>query len=776
VTFQGLAHVRVLDLTSTLAGAYATKLLADAGAEVIAVEPPDGHPLRREREALWQYFHTSKRSVRSSVPDAELADLVAGADVVFESGSVDVEGLRAQHPQLVVVSVTPWGRTGPWTDRPATHFVVEGAAGSLLARGWPEDVPYQAGGHIGDYTMASFAAAAACPAVRHAQRTGQGAHVDCSLIETMAVAGSVFTDMLHALLGRPDLPTPPRSVETPSIERAADGWIGFNTNTGLMQQNFLLLIERYDLMDDPNWGQLRYRIEHRAEWQAMIDAWMSEHTIAEILERATELRIACAPVHDGETVLRNEQLVARGAFVENPTGHFLQPRPPWLVDGEVARPFEPAPTLGEADGALTGRIRPEPTDPARAGRLPLEGMRVLDLTSWWAGPSGTAVLAALGAEVIHVESTTHPDGMRATGYMFGKEDWWEWGHMFVCVNTSKLDVTLDLNDERGLALTKRLIQQCDLVVENFAPRVADRWGLTWEAIHELNPKAVYVRMPAFGLSGPWRDRPGFAQTMEQMSTIAWVTGPLGGPPRIVRGPSDPFAGTHSVVAMFAALAEAERTGQGSLVESTMVEASLNCAAENIIAFTAAGERVTRQGNRSPDCAPQGLYACQRAEGEPEQWLALSIATDDQWFALRKALGEPAWAGDARFDTAAGRHAHHDELDGHLGAWAASQRAGEAADRLTEAGVPAVEPWSPRILSDQPQLVARGLFEHVPHPVVGTHPVPVLPFRWSGIDHYARSHAPLFGEHNHDVLSRLCGLTDDEIAELEAAGVIGTRPV
>jgi crotonobetainyl-CoA:carnitine CoA-transferase CaiB-like acyl-CoA transferase len=401
--------------------------------------------------------------------------------------------------------------------------------------------------------------------------------------------------------------------------------------------------------------------------------------------------------------------------------------------------------------------------------MPLAGLRVLDLTSWWAGPSGTGLLAALGAEVIHVESTTHPDGMRATGYMFGQPNWWEWGHMFVATNTNKLDLTLDLDQDRGLELLFELVEACDLVVENFAPRVAERWGLTWEAVHARNPSAVMVRMPAFGLSGPWRERVGFAQTMELLSGLAWVTGPLGGPPRIIRGPCDPIAGMHGAVAMLTALDEARRTGEGHFVEAIMIEGAVNCAAEQILEFTAYGQHLTRTGNRSPEAAPQGAYRCQGTE----QWLAVSIATDEQWRALRSVLGDPDWARDAAFDHAAGRHAGHDALDERLAEWAAGQVVEEAVDCLVAAGVPAVVGWDPRVESTHPQLVARRLFESVPHHAVGEHPVPVLPLRWSGIDRWARTPTPLLGEHNRDVLSRILGLTDADIDALEDAAVIGT---
>ncbi|HET7720917.1 MAG TPA: CoA transferase, partial [Acidimicrobiales bacterium] len=379
-------------------------------------------------------------------------------------------------------------------------------------------------------------------------------------------------------------------------------WVGFNTNSGQMFQGFLMLIERFDLLDSLDWASLQYRMEHFDEWSEIMDSWLREHTVAETLERAAEYRVAAAPVHDGESILADEHLSARGVFVPNPSG-FLQPRPPYLIDGEHVRPFEPAPALGEADGALSWPARSVTASPSEG--LPLAGVRVLDVTSWWAGPSATGFLAALGAEVIHVESTAHPDGMRATGFMFGKEDWWEWGHMFVAANVNKLDLTLDLGSPRGMELLLELVPECDLVVENFAPRVAERWGLTWDVVHGLNPAAVMMRMPAFGLSGPWRERPGFAQTMEQMCGLAWVTGPLGGPPRIVRGPCDPIAGMHGAFAMTTALDDARRTGTGHLVEAVMVEAGINCAAEQIVEFSAYGKHLTRSGNRSFDAAPQG---------------------------------------------------------------------------------------------------------------------------------------------------------------------------
>jgi crotonobetainyl-CoA:carnitine CoA-transferase CaiB-like acyl-CoA transferase len=780
---HGLAGVRIVDCSSGIAGPYATKLLADLGAEVIKVEAPEGDPMRRwsasgsappgTDSALFCYLNTSKRSVTGAIDDAHVRELISGADALVEDGAFDVDALRRAHPLLSVISITPFGLTGPMASRPWTEFTVQAESGSLLFRGHPGLPPYQAGGRIGEWTTGSYAAPAALAAVLAARRTGTGVHVDCSMIEVMAIAASVFADVMHSLNGRPALDgTIARSPETPSIEPASDGWVGFNTNTGAMFQSFLLMIERPDLLDDTELAGLAGRIARLDEWTDIVRAWTQEHTVAEILERAAELRIPSAQVHSGETVLDDEHLSARGVFVRNPAG-FRQPRQPSLFDGEPARALTPAPALGEADGQLMRRkvtvgvnfMGMEPP------RLPFEGVRILDLTSWWAGPSGTHLLATLGAEVIHVESTGHPDGMRMTGFIFGQADWWEWGHMFLAANTNKLGITLDVTTPRGRELVLELIDQCDAVAENFSPRVVEQWGLGWDVVHARNPRACMLRMPAFGLSGPWRDRVGFAQTMEQMSGMAWVTGFPTDQPRIVRGPCDPIAGMHGALALMTALDEAQRTGAGMLVESTMVEAALACSAEQVVEYTAYGQVLERTGNRSPYAAPQGLYACKGWE----QWLALSVTTDTEWRGLRASLGDPAWAGDESLDTHAGRRAEHDALDEHLSEWAADQDLDDAVGRLLAHDVPAARAWDPRIQSRHPHLVARGLYEEVAHPATGVHPVPGLPYRWTGVEHWVRTPTPTLGQHTRDVLGGLLGLHDDELDTLEADGVIGTRP-
>jgi crotonobetainyl-CoA:carnitine CoA-transferase CaiB-like acyl-CoA transferase len=515
-------------------------------------------------------------------------------------------------------------------------------------------------------------------------------------------------------------------------------------------------------------------MERMDEWNEIVRSWTTQHTTEEIVERAALLRIPVAPVNSGRTVLDHVHLKERGVWKQNPTGGFQQPRPPYMLDGSEPRPFEPVPRVGEHSDAIEARERPVAgiaPSAAKDAPLPLAGIRVLDTTAWWAGPSACQMLANLGADVIKLEAIQRPDGMRMAGGIFiDKPDWWERSGVTLAANTNKRGITLNLNDEKGLALCRRLIEECDVFIENFSPRVVENFGLDWEHIHEINPRCIVVRMPAFGLSGPWRDNVGFAQTMEQISGLAWITGHADDQPRIQRGPCDPLAGMHAAFATQVALAEREHTGRGHLLECTMVEGALNAAAELAVEWSAYGVELNRDGNRGPQGAPQNVYAC---AGE-ENWLALVVRDDTEWAALKDLLGNPAWSNDAELSTHAGRRNKHQVIDDALSSWAASQELDDAVRALLDRGIPAAPVWDARIQSKHPQFIARSFFEEIDHPVCGRIPIVRPPFRFATVDRWNRTPAPTMGQHNHEVLGEL-GLSEAEIAELEHDEVIGTRP-
>lgn len=797
MTLRDLGDLRVADLSTGIAGPYCTKLLADAGADVVKIEPAGGDPLRRwtatgadrgeEDSVLFRFLNASKRGVTGELGDPHVMELLFGADVVVESfapGVIERLELMDRHPSLVVVSISPFGRGGPWSERPATDLTLQAICGSVGSRGVVERTPLQAGGRLGEWIGGAYAAVAALAAAWAARAHGRGEHVDVSLLDCMSVSMNTYAALFASFYGwkppayeeRPRDAKPVRTIEIPSIEPTRDGYVGLCTITAQQFRDFLVLIERPDLMDDRDLATAAGRSNRLEEVQKIIHAWTKPRSTDEVIELASLLRLPVAPVANGATVTELEQFRGRGTFVESADGGFVQPRAPWRMSDREPRPFAPAPTLGRDDGAVDWPRRPVPDAGAAVDgdrSLPLDGLRIVDLTAFWAGPAATHVLAALGADVVKVESVQRPDGMRFTTAAPKAERWWEWGPVFHGANTNKRSVTLDLSRPQGVELFERLLAGADALVENFTPRVMENFGLDWDRIAQVNPRLVMVRMPGFGLGGPWRDRTGFAQTMEQVSGLAWVTGYPDGPPVIPRGACDPFAGLHAAFALLVALVERERTGAGRLVEVTMVEAALNAAAAQVAEWTAYGRLAEREGNRSQLAAPQGVYAC---HGE-EQWLALAVVTDEQWQALLDVMGDPVGLRDPSLGDAAGRRRAHDEIDRVVEAWTGQHDVDDVVERLAAAGVPAGAVLPPHESVIVPQLRARGLFERIDHPVTGVHEIPGVPFRFaSHAGGWLRRPAPTLGQHNDEVLGGELGLSAVELDALRADAVIGEAPV
>jgi crotonobetainyl-CoA:carnitine CoA-transferase CaiB-like acyl-CoA transferase len=759
-----LEGLRVVDRSTGVAGPYCTKLLADAGADVVKVESDVGDPLRGHGTgALFEFLNASKRSVTDD------AGLLGSAHVLICNEPPSEEELCGARPDLVVVTLTPFGRNGPWVGRPWTEFTLQAACGSTGNRGLPERPPLAAGGRIGEWVAGTYAALAALAALREARRSGHGEDVDVAVFDAMALTMTTYPSVFASFFGWPPLAGTGRSIQLPSVEPTSDGCAVFTANSAQQFQDFLVFMERPDLLEDRELAMVGKRFARRDEFMEAVRAFTRTKTTAELLDKAAAFRIPAAPVLDAPGVLAFEHFAGRDVFVPSPSGRFVQPRVPFRIEGFPARPFAPAPAPGADDGAVGWEDSPPPAAASDdTWQLPLRGIKVVDLTAWWAGPAATNILAALGADVVKVESVNRPDQMRLSSTRHPPADaWWEWGPIFHAANLSKRGVTLDLNTADGLALLHRLIDQADVLVENFTPRVVDNFGLDFDSLRRRNPRLVMVRMPSFGLDGPWRDRTGFAQTMEAVSGLAWRTGYEDELPTLVLGACDPIAGAHAVIATLLALDARDQRGEGLLVESVMVESALNVAAEGIVEYGAGAPPPGRMGNRGPDAAPQGVYP----GASPDSWVALAVENDTQWNALVTVLGAPSWAVDAALHTADGRRVRHDLLDKHLAAWTGERTVEEAVASLSSAGVPAEVVIAARDVVQNPQLQDRGLFETEDHPVTGQHQVPILPFRFTHVAAWMRAPSPTLGQHNDEVLGAL-GVDAETRGVLRAHHVIG----
>ena len=791
---QGLSEIRVIDAATGIAGPYCSKLFVDAGADVIKLEPAGGDPLRRWSAtgaalgevdgAFFRYLNGGKRSVLGS-PEAaiagvpgEVCDLLTGADLLIEDaapGAFDRAALCREYPGLVVASLTPYGLTGPMAGSPSSEFTLQAEGGSIGARGRPGAEPYQAGGGIASWSAGSFAAVASLAAVRRAAQTGHGEHIDFSLHAVTALVTNCFIDLMWGILGRPPVVGSLPNLETPSIEPTLDGFVGFTTYSAQQMADFLLMIERTDLRESGEFSQFAQRLGRLEEWESIVHAYTRAHETDALIELAQTLRIPVAPICNGRTVLDQPQIRAREIFVLDGSGDFQRPLPPYRFDGERLPLSGPAPALGEHSGQIDPRTPKRPRAQG-APELPLKGMRIIDATTWWAGPISTHMLALLGADVIHLESIQKIDGSRSVGGTFAaqQEAWWECSFIYLSTNTNKRGLTLDLATPKGMKILESLIAGADALVENFSPRVMDGFGLDWAKVQSLNPRCHYVRMPAFGLDGPWSEYVGFAATMEQMAGLSWITGHSDDQPRIQRGPCDPLAGVHAAFALLVAMAERDASGRGHFIECAMIEAALNVTAEQVAEYTAYGNLMQRQGNRSPEAAPQGLYPCQGHDpGTNPRWLALSIVTEAQWRHLVAWLGEPAWA-QAVGESFARRRDQQHAIDPELRKVFAGLDLESSVEQLVAAGVPAATIADPRALASHPQLAARGFFEEVDHPVVGLQATMAAPFRFASVDRWLRRPAPTLGQHNAEILKEL-GYGPDEIDKLKAENVTGNWP-
>ncbi|WP_319447842.1 MULTISPECIES: CoA transferase [unclassified Mycobacterium] len=791
----------VVDLSSGIAGAYCTKLLADGGADVIKAESPEGDSLRRwsasgatieagDDGALFSFLACSKRSVvvdTDRAADGEhLERLLASADaVVWSRGSTVAEmetlapeELHRRYPHLIITAITPFGLDGAWHDRPATEFTLQAWSGGAIGigRGTQDRAPVHVGGRVGDWVSGAYAAAMTLAFRGRALRDGFGELIDLSMLEAQILCLTYYPVTYFEMLGRPWRTE--RKPTVPGVAQAADGLVALGCGTAQQWFDLCAMSGHDEWIDEQSTLTITEQANLHAE---ELYEWLRDQRVDDVRDLASAFRIPNSPVGNGENVTAMDHFVERGVFVQNPRDGFTQPGHPYRLSGVSLRAPAAAPRLGEHTDLLRSAAlppRPSPAGSADRDRLPFSGLRVLDMTTFWAGPSCTHVLAMLGAELIHLESTPRPDGTRLiAGIPATEPQWWERSPIFSALNTNKKSLTLDFQTERGRELLRQLIPTCDVIVENFTPRVIDQLGLDFATVQGLREDIVMLRMPGFGLDGPWRDNPAFAYIIEDASGLSWLTGYPDRNPYEPYSVGDPNAGVHALNALLLALEHRRQTGQGVRVEAAMVDAALNIAAEQVLEHSAYGTLLQRNGNRGPTAAPQNIYRCEGLDefGRADCWVALAVENDQQWAALREALGGPAWALDPQLATEQGRRAQHDLIDEHLSQWCAARTGDQVVELLWTAGVPVAKVMQPHRQMELDQLRYRGFFEQVDHPVNIAAPHSTLPVRLAtGPETFHRTPAPMLGQHNHELLSSL-GLTDDEIAALEHDGVIGTAP-
>lgn len=414
----------------------------------------------------------------------------------------------------------------------------------------------------------------------------------------------------------------------------------------------------------------------------------------------------------------------------------------------------------------------------------LEGLRILDMTQVAVGPYTTMLLGFMGAEVIKVESCSRMDISRGQARPssgsaalypqgnIGERPWDRTGH-YIHRNGNKRSLTLDLAAPRGKELLLQLATKCDVLVENYRASVMDRLGLGYDAISQVNPQLIYVKISSQGASGPERDYGSLGSTLEQTAGLASITGYADGMPLMTNETfPDPVVGMLAVGVLMAALRQRRQTGRGTFIDLAQREVTAAMLGEHIVAHSHTGNVPGPMGNRHPHMAPQGVYPCR---GD-DMWVSISVANDAQWQGLCQAIGQPQLAQDPRFATLPARHEHDDDLDAVLSAWTRERDHYDVMHWLQDHGVPAGAVLQGGETIADPHLHARGFWDEVNHPESGPYQQVTTPWKLSKSPRRTTTPAPSLGAHNADVLGDILGLSESEIAVLAEQGIIGTRPM
>lgn len=790
-----LEGIRIIEIGSSVALSYCGRMFADFGAEVIKVEPQGGDPLRqmhpvidagkgREESAWFAWANTNKRSVTADWQQPEdaarIAALVAAADVLLDArepkdtrdGPLGHGALTGAHPGLILTCITAFGTGGPYEDYAASEAVIR-ALGGLVEGMGPVEGPPMLVDDSQNALKCGLAAFIPTAAALLDRETG-GRDIELSCQE--AVAHAVELDMSYATRGAPRKRSGVNLFGRhypASIYRTADGWLGVSTVTHAQWRGMCDAFGLGDIAEDPRFKGHDVRLRNAAELDAVLEPVIATKTSEDWFDICGTLKLPVVIVPRMDQLLDQKIHRERGAFVPVRIGEaaFEGPVSPARLGG-AAEPLHggAAPLAGVDDAAYA--TPPAPRAPGRRAdpaRLPLEGIRIVDLTMGWAGPFATRHLADLGAEVVKVEGCSYPDWWRGTNYTreFYEERLYEKNNAYIMMNRNKRGITLDLTSAEGRELLLDLVAGADGFIENYSSEVLPKLGLTHQMLLERNPRLVVLPMPAFGLGNDWSATRAYGGTLEQATGLPTLTGEEGWPPAMAAyAYGDPVGGYNAASAMLLGLLARQATGEGRIIGFSQIEGMLTMAAAGIVEQSATGRLSPRIGNRHRSFAPQGAYA---GRGQND-WLVVTVRSDAEWQALAGIVG----LDDPALGSVAARHAQHDRIDVAISAWAARQSADEGMQVLQAAGIAAgVARATPDLLTD-PNLVARETWARIPRDFVGESVLQRTAYRLNGAACPIDNPAPTLGEHNDDIFRRVLGLTDDQLRGLEERGIIGTE--
>ncbi len=794
-TTGALGHLRVIEY-GDIPASYAARWLGDLGADVIKVEAPGGDPNRLlppfagdvrnpERSLTFINANLNKRSVVLDIAESDadrqtFMDLLAGADAFIEAtppGTLELWGLSQEallqrNTGLVTVSITPFGQWGPYSGYRGSSAVVEAMSGFMSAHGDDKMPPVVTPAHQIYQVAAVHAAYLTLAGIRHARLTGTGQRIDVSLQEAVTYLGS---SAVARYTQRSEI------VERNGAKPQGGGSNIFRCNDGRWVYLSIYILPHWRIitrewMEDPvlsqpEWDDQEYRGANddviNALFQSFIEQFGADEFVAECQRRG----LPASPVNTPSEFMNSPQLTHRKWIqeLEHPViGSYRAPGFLFKMYETPMRAWRPSPQLGQHQDEIMQE--------ARAGRAPvaagagrnghaaddamLSGIRVADLTRFFAGPIGTMFLGFYGAEVVKVESELLVANREANSPLYPD------------MNRNKLSATIDTRHPDGKNLMNSLIEMSDVLVDNFSPRVIDRLGFGWEHVKDVNPGLIQITAPGMGLDGPLTSWVTWGNQLVAYTGLSYMWGfaesEMDAHGKLVI--PDYLGASLVALSSISALEYRDRTGQGQFIELAQVEAQGAIMGPAILDATVNGRQWEAAGYNEilgSRYAPYGAYPC---KGDNE-WVIISVETDDEWLGLAEAMGSPAWTQDPRFSTHSGRSLNKDEIDDQLREWTRGYTKRQAMRILQSRGVPAGAKFTGEDLYSDIHLRARGHIVDVHEPPWGDLSHQGLP----GIPSLSEAHGdgppPWIGAHNDYVFGEVIGLSPEEIKKGQESGAI-----
>jgi crotonobetainyl-CoA:carnitine CoA-transferase CaiB-like acyl-CoA transferase len=780
-----LSHLQVVDYSDTLAGQFCARLFADYGAAVTLVEGPQGSPIRqaapfsRHGDSLpFFHFNSGKSSyVLSSATDGgeELNLLLAAADVIVLPPAADAEEIGRKNPYAVIVQPSSFGADGPRADWQGPEIVLQALSGMMHNNGAAGREPLYGTGNRAAVASGIGAYIGALLALYVRVQTGRGQIVRIDAAET--ATAMCFPYVMQYIYNGTTRQRTEQAVQAGQV-LCRDGWVCI----WIYNFRWHALLKALDLLELEHDTRFADPAERRANWDTLFSifqakaAEMQAEDLVEILQNA---QVIAAKAYRPSELIGSHHLVERGYWEELDGRTILGPSFRLTTTPRRVRCLAPA--LGNANGTRPSPPKAFPLPIPPKGQA-LDGLRVIELTTAWAGPMAGRVLAYFGAESIHVEAPNRVNSWRLNKdkpnpINFPEQEpgvrWYDRSFLFNSQNVNKLSCILNLKTDEGKETLRALVSVADVLICNFRPGTLSKLGLDYNSLKEIKPDLIVAELPAFGTDGPMSSYAALGPTMEMAAGMSAMIGYAGGQPEVT-GPSylDPIGGFNAAAAILTALIHRQKTGQGQYVEVPQVEAAMHLIGPEILRAGETGEDPAPNGNRVAFACPHDAFP---TRGE-DQWIAIAALDESQWGILCEMMGQPHLAEDHRFSTLVRRCDNADELTRIIAAWTAGHDKHELAAQLQAAGVAAAPVQDPKDVADDPYLAHRGFFTELEHPDAGRHRHPGLPIHLSATPGGQLHSAPPFGWHNRHVLATILKLRPEQVAILEASQAMATEPL